>query len=173
METDFGADTGSKYVVRSLATLAFLRQADQSLRDELLAALEILQNGEATRATLQGSWAGAMGQPQFLPSAYAKYAVSFAGGQAPDIWQSIPDSLASIANFLKLAGWQRGLPWGAEVNVPAGFDYASLQQRLSGLDRARISRRRRECAARRGGSNSVPAGGRRRTRLSARRTIIG
>jgi lytic murein transglycosylase len=128
METDFGADTGSKYVIRSLATLAFLRAADQSLRDELLAALKILQSGEATRATLQGSWAGAMGQPQFLPSAYAKYAVSFAGGQAPDIWQSIPDSLASIANFLKLAGWQRGLPWGAEVNVPPGFDYASLRQ---------------------------------------------
>ena len=128
METDFGADTGSKYVIRSLATLAFLRQADGSLRDELLAALEILQKGEATRATLKGSWAGAMGQPQFVPSAYAKYAVSFAGRHAPDIWQSIPDSLASIGNFLKLAGWQRGLPWGAEVKVPAGFDYASLRQ---------------------------------------------
>jgi membrane-bound lytic murein transglycosylase B len=128
METDFGADRGSKYVVRSLTTLAFLHTADQSLRDELLAALEILQKGEATRAKLLGSWAGAMGHPQFMPSAYAKYAVSFTGGQAPDIWNSIPDSLASIANFLKLAGWRRGLPWGAEVNVPSGFDYASLQQ---------------------------------------------
>lgn len=128
METDFGADKGSKYVIRSLATLAFLRAADDSLRDEILAALDILQKGEATRATLLGSWAGAMGQPQFLPSAYAKYAVSFVGAHAPDIWQSIPDSLASIANFLKLSGWQRGLPWGTEVKVPAGFDYASLQQ---------------------------------------------
>ena len=128
METDFGADKGSKYVIRSLATLAFLRATDDSLRDEILAALDILQRGEATRATLLGSWAGAMGQPQFLPSAYAKYALSFAGSRAPDIWQSIPDSLASIANFLKLSGWQRGLPWGTEVKVPAGFDYASLQQ---------------------------------------------
>jgi membrane-bound lytic murein transglycosylase B len=128
METDFGADRGSKYVIRSLATLAFLRATDDSLRDEILAALDILQGGEATRATLLGSWAGAMGQPQFLPSAYAKYAVSFAGARAPDIWQSIPDSLASIANFLKLSGWQRGLPWGTEVKVPADFDYASLQQ---------------------------------------------
>ena len=128
METDFGADTGSKYVIRSLATLAFLRAADDGLRDEILAALDILQSGEATRAALLGSWAGAMGQPQFLPSAYAKYAASFAGTRAPDIWESIPDGLASIANFLRLSGWQRGLPWGREVMVPAGFDYASLQQ---------------------------------------------
>lgn len=128
METNFGADKGSKYVIRSLATLAFLRTDDASLRDEILAALDMLQKGEATRATLLGSWAGAMGHPQFLPSAYAKYALSFTGGHPPDIWQSIPDSLASIANFLKLAGWQRDLAWGFEVNVPAGFDYASLHQ---------------------------------------------
>ncbi|HWG04464.1 MAG TPA: lytic murein transglycosylase [Beijerinckiaceae bacterium] len=127
MESDFGTDKGSQYVVRSLATLALARPADPSLRDELLAALDILQKAAATRASLLGSWAGAMGNPQFLPSAYEKYALSFAGGRPPDIWNSVPDSLASIANFLKHFGWKRGLPWGVETIVPVGFDYATLK----------------------------------------------
>ena len=128
MESDFGTDKGAKYVLRSLATLALAKPSEPTYRDELVAALDILQKGAATRANLLGSWAGAMGHPQFLPSAYEKYAVSFAGDGSPDIWSSVPDSLASIANFLKLSGWKRGLPWGMEVKVPAGFDYASLKQ---------------------------------------------
>jgi lytic murein transglycosylase len=127
MESGFGADKGGKYVVRSLATLAFAEPNQPNFRDELLTALDILQKGAATRASLLGSWAGAMGNPQFLPSAYQKYAVSFSGKGTPDIWASVPDSLASIADFLKKFGWKRGLPWAMEVEVPAGFDYASLK----------------------------------------------
>jgi membrane-bound lytic murein transglycosylase B len=127
MESDFGTNKGAQYVVRSLATLALAKQGEPTFRDEIVAALDILQKGAATRASLLGSWAGAMGNPQFLPSAYEKYAVSFAGGKPPDIWNSVPDSLASIANFLKHFGWVRGLPWGVDVIVPAAFDYATLK----------------------------------------------
>jgi hypothetical protein len=78
------------------------------------------------RGRLKGSWAGAMGHPQFLPSAYLKYAVSMRGGP-PDIWASIPDALASIGNFLRGEGWKRGLAWGCEVLVPASYDWTSLK----------------------------------------------
>ena len=81
-----------------------------------------------SRSLMKGSWAGAMGGPQFLPSAYLKHAVSFGGHGAPDIWANPLDSLASIANFLAKSGWQRGLPWGIEVKLPDNFAFASLHQ---------------------------------------------
>lgn len=127
METDFGRDMGNRDVVRSLATLAFARPQTPTFRDEFVAALVMLEKGFVTRERLKGSWAGAMGNPQFLPSAYLKYAVSFAGSRAPDIWTSVPDSLASIGNFLRASGWVTHRPWGGEVKVPAGFDYRALR----------------------------------------------
>lgn len=120
IETDFGRDFGKTDVLRSLLTQAYLSPADPRWRKEAVAALLMIEKGLATRQELKGSWAGAMGHPQFLPSAYLKYAVSFHGGsKAPDIWGSVPDSLASIAHFLQQEGWRAGEPWGVEVNLPA------------------------------------------------------
>jgi lytic murein transglycosylase len=126
MESGFSAPANPYYVVRSLATLAASEPPGSNFSDELVAALLMLQNG-VPQSALQGSWAGAMGYPQFLPSTYLKYAVSFETREREaDIWKSIPDSLASIANFLKLSGWVAGLAWGYEVTVPKNFDFRSL-----------------------------------------------
>jgi membrane-bound lytic murein transglycosylase B len=127
MESDFGRSQGKRDIFRSLATQAFTSPDRPLFRDEFIEALLILQTGQVSRARLTGSWAGAMGDPQFLPSAYRKYAVSAAnGGQAPDIWSSPPDVLASIANFLKLSGWRPNQPWAKEVLLPDGFAVPSL-----------------------------------------------
>lgn len=125
METDFGRAAGDKDALRSLASLAFSRADGERFADEVIAAMAMLERG-IPRAKLQGSWAGAMGHPQFLPSAYLKYAVSPGGAKTPDIWSSIPDAHASIANFIRAEGWRPGIPWGCEVVIPAGFDWLSL-----------------------------------------------
>jgi membrane-bound lytic murein transglycosylase B len=122
MESDFGASAGTFSTVRSLATLAQAGHRGDLFRDEVVAALEILEHHDVGPEGLKGSWAGAMGQTQFLPSVYLRAAVDFDGDGRRDIWASVPDALASIANFLKQAGWQPGLPWGVEVRLPAGFD---------------------------------------------------
>lgn len=126
MESDFGRAMGDKDALRSLATLAFRQPERQLFRDELINTLLILAKGEVPRSRLKGSWAGAMGGPQFLPSAYLTHAVSYAGGASPDIWTNVPDILASIAAFLKDSGWKPGARWGFEVHVPRSFDYATL-----------------------------------------------
>lgn len=123
METNFGSFTGSHYVVRALATLAEARYRGDYFRNELLTALVILQEGHITPDRMEGSWAGAMGQTQFMPSSFMRYAVDFTGDGRRDIWTSVPDALASTANYLKQNGWQPGLPWGFEVKVPSGFRY--------------------------------------------------
>ncbi|TNC15839.1 lytic murein transglycosylase [Methylobacterium terricola] len=124
IESDFGASAGTLPVVRALATLAEARHRGELFRDELLAALEILEHHDVSPERMRGSWAGAMGQTQFLPSAYLRAAVDFDGDGQRDIWDSVPDALASIASFLHQAGWQRELPWGVAVALPAGFDLA-------------------------------------------------
>jgi lytic murein transglycosylase len=131
METDFGAAKGGKDIVRTLATLAYLRQDRELFRDEFIAALVILDKGTVPREKLKGSWAGAMGDPQFIPSAYLKYAASFDGTSFADIWDRPQDSLASIASFLHQSGWRANLPWGMEVKLPVGFDFATLHQGFS------------------------------------------
>ncbi|MCI0467905.1 MAG: lytic murein transglycosylase [Beijerinckiaceae bacterium] len=128
IESDYGKAKGGRDVIRSLATLAYLRQDRPVFRDELLSALVILEKGTIARAAMKGSWAGAMGGPQFLPSAFIKYAVSYSGRGPPDIWNNPLDSLASIANFLRQSGWQPGLVWGMEVILPEDFGFASLRQ---------------------------------------------
>lgn len=128
VESDYGRTQEGKDVIRSLATLAFKRQDRPIFLDELINALVILDKGEVSRAKLIGSWAGAMGGPQFLPSVYLNYAVSADQSGFPDIWGKPQDSLASIANFLRQSGWKPGLPWGTEVILPAGFDFASLHR---------------------------------------------
>ncbi|ACL56180.1 lytic murein transglycosylase [Methylobacterium nodulans] len=124
MESDFGTGTGTVSTVRALATLAQAGHRSDLFRDELLAALEILEHHDVGPEGLRGSWAGAMGQTQFLPSVYLRTAVDFDGDGRRDIWTSAPDALASIASFLRQAGWQPGLPWGVAVRLPDGFDLA-------------------------------------------------
>jgi lytic murein transglycosylase len=126
IETDYGKASGRKDIIRSLATLAFTRSDRAIFRDELIAALVMLETGVA-REKLRGSWAGAMGGPQFLPSAYLRYAVAYDGSGLADLWGKPQDVLASIANFLRASGWKPGLRWGLEVALPGGFDYAFLR----------------------------------------------
>lgn len=127
METGFGANTGNLSVVRSLATLAFVRYRGDFFRGELVTALRLLEEGAVEPGTLRGSWAGAMGQTQFMPSSYAKFSADGDGDGRRDIWGSVPDALASTANFLRQHGWQPGLPWGVEVELPEGFDFQNLR----------------------------------------------
>jgi len=123
IESSFGDAQDRWDVFRSLATLAHARFQHPLFRNELLSALTMMQDDRIPRGRFVGSWAGAMGQAQFLPSSYLKYAVDFDGDGTADIWHSVPDALASIANYLQKFGWQPGLPWGFEVVLPPGFDY--------------------------------------------------
>jgi membrane-bound lytic murein transglycosylase B len=123
LETGYGSFSGGKDVIRSLATLAHARYRDDFFRNELLAALEILEQEHITREKMRGSWAGAMGQAQFIPTSFLKFAVDFSGDGRRDIWNNVPDVLGSIGNYLRQNGWTPGLPWGYEVTIPREFDY--------------------------------------------------
>lgn len=123
MESNFGSYTGNKSVIRSLATLAHEGRRPQFAHEQLLAALRILQQGDISARHMLGSWAGAMGQTQFIPTTYLQHAVDFDGDGRRDIWGSPADALASTANYLRASGWQSGQSWGREVQLPAGFDY--------------------------------------------------
>jgi lytic murein transglycosylase len=140
IESSFGEGEQRWDVFRSIATLAQAGFQQPLFRDELFAALKILQDGRIARREFVGSWAGAMGQPQVLPSSYLKYAVDFDGDGKADIWRSVPDVLASIANYLQKSGWQPHLPWGFEVVVPPGFDYRISRGTFAEWARRGISR---------------------------------
>jgi len=124
MESAFGKIQGDFDVVRSMASLAADGRRRSWAEGELIAALKIIASGEDTRAQLKGSWAGAMGQTQFLPSNYLSTAVDWDGDGRRDIWGSDADSLASAANLLAKGGWKRGAGWAEEVILPAAFDYS-------------------------------------------------
>ena len=128
MESAYGAildnDNVVKPTIRSLATLAYMGGSRQDYgRTQLIAALRILQRGDVTLANMTGSWAGAMGHTQFIPTSYEQYAVDWDGDGRRNVWTSIPDALASTANYLNRAGWEEGKTWGYEVRLPADFDY--------------------------------------------------
>ncbi len=125
IETSFGASTGSRSVIRSLATLAIAdSRRPHYWRKELLTALVILQRGDITPDRMTGSWAGAMGHTQFMPASFMAHAVDFDNDGRRNIWTSIPDALASTANYLKHAGWVAGESWGYEAVPPRDFDFA-------------------------------------------------
>ncbi len=124
MESNYGSNIGSHNVIRSLATLAYDGRRQVFWRTQLLAALQILQAGDGPQQGLIGSWAGAMGQTQFMPTTFNQHAVDFDGDGHRDLWRSAPDALASAAHYLQASGWQNGQPWGFEVSLPQGFDYA-------------------------------------------------
>ena len=124
VESDYGRVTGKRPLRVSLATLACEGRRQAFFRGEFLALLSLLHSGDLVDPALTGSWAGAFGQTQFMPSTYARIAVDGDGDGRRDLVASIPDALASTANYLKRAGWRSGQPWGYEVKLPAGFDVA-------------------------------------------------
>lgn len=131
METSYGAalvrEGALRSVARSLATLAYKdKKRRKFARSQLVAAMKIVQNGDVSAANLRGSWAGAMGHTQFIPTSYLTWAVDIDGDGRRNIWESVPDALASAANLLKKNGWRSGKTWGYEVKVPAGFNPASV-----------------------------------------------
>ncbi len=128
-ETNYGSYTGNFDTVRSLASLAYEGRRRPLFEGELIAALRMIDRG-VSRTQLTGSWAGAMGNPQFLPSVYLRLAKDGDGDGRADIWNSAADTLASIGNYFVQAGWRRGQPWGVAVNVPAGFDRGEIRNRL-------------------------------------------
>ncbi len=124
LETGYGRDGSGRFgIIRSLATLAYDCRRSEFFRKELLAALKIVQRGDLTAAQLRGGWAGEIGQVQFLSSSYFKYAVDFDGDGRRDLVRSVPDMLASTANFLRAYGWQRGQGWH-----PGTGNYAVLHE---------------------------------------------
>jgi lytic murein transglycosylase len=130
MESNYGSNFGDIPTIDALATLGFEGRREAWARSQLLAALQILQNGDITRAQMIGSWAGAMGQTQFLPANFLAYAVDADGDGRRDLWDSTADVMASTANFLARSGWQTGQPWGVEVRLPPGFDYARADEQV-------------------------------------------
>lgn len=131
-ESGFGTARIPYDAFEVLGTKAFLARRKEMFRKEVLAALVMLQGGKVTRDDMKSSWAGALGQPQFMPSNFLKHAVDMDGDGHIDIWNSVPDTLGSIGNYLAHYGWQKGRDWGFEVSVPANLSCA-----LEGLDRGK------------------------------------
>lgn len=132
VESFFGTYTGGFHVVPALATLAWEGRRAAFFRSELLEALRILDQGHIAPEAMTGSWAGAMGQFQFMPSTFRRFAVDHDGDGRKDIWSNRGDAIASAANYLNKAGWKRGMGWGQQVRLPRGFNHA-----LAGLDTRR------------------------------------
>jgi membrane-bound lytic murein transglycosylase B len=130
IESNYGSHYGDIPTIDALATLGFEGRREDWARGQLLAALKIIASGDIPRAQMIGSWAGAMGQTQFLPTVFLGYAVDADGDGRRDIWGSMADVTASTANFLRGSGWQPGQPWGVEVRLPAGFDAGRADEAL-------------------------------------------
>ncbi|MCW5731475.1 MAG: lytic murein transglycosylase [Alphaproteobacteria bacterium] len=129
IETDYGRITGNFKIVGALATLAYDGRRAAFFRKELIDALKILDRGDIAPDQMLGSWAGAMGQSQFMPSSYLAYAVDFDGDGRRDIWSSRPDVFGSIANYLAKVGWRGSENWGVRVVPPPNFDAVSFDQK--------------------------------------------
>ena len=121
VESNFGAQMGKRPLVQSLSTLACFGERAGYFRGELMATLKIIDHGDIAADHMNGSWAGAFGQTQFMPSTYQRLAVDLDGDGRRDIVDSVPDALGSTANFLAKAGWRTGAPWGFEVKLPSGY----------------------------------------------------
>lgn len=122
METSYGSYMGNFPVIKSLATLAYDSNRKEFFRKELFLALHILNDGHVDLQDFKGEWAGASGQPQFLPSSWVKYSVDYDGDGRRDIWRSKPDVFASIANYMQINGWHANEPWAVMVKLPSNFD---------------------------------------------------
>lgn len=137
LESAYGTFRGTDHVLSSLATLAYDARRSAFFEGELLGVLNILQDGDTTPEEMTGSWAGAMGHTQFMPSSYLAHAVDFTGDGKRDIWGDDPaDALASTAAYLKHFGWTAGQPWGVEVSLPDDFDYMQASRDITMLPSA-------------------------------------
>jgi membrane-bound lytic murein transglycosylase B len=135
METNFGGFMGGENTIHALATLTEGGYRPEFFREELLTALRIVSDGHVSAGNMTGSWAGAMGHTQFMPSSFMRYAVDYNGDGRKDIWNSVQDALGSTANYLNSFGWRPGETWGYEIRLPAGFNFAAARQ----LERAPLS----------------------------------
>lgn len=165
MESNFGGNRGRMQIIPSLATLAYDGRRGEMFSNQLIAALKIIQAGDTAPENMLGSWAGAMGHTQFMPTSYLEYAVDFNGDGRRDIWSDDPtDSLASTAAYLARNGWQRGQAWGAEVQLPSNFNMNLIGKntRRSSGDWSAQGVRRIGGGALPGGNGSIimPAGAR-------------
>jgi membrane-bound lytic murein transglycosylase B len=151
IETSYGAWTGNTPVIGALATLAHEGRRADFFRRELLQALHILDDGNVAVEDMNGSWAGAMGQSQFMPSSYARNAIDYDGDGRRDIWGSLPDVFASIANYLANAGWDDRRTWGREVGLPPVLDAG-----LAGLEVRRPLPAWRDLGVRRADGGALP-----------------
>ena len=161
MESNFGSNRGKMQIIPSLATLAFDGRRSAMFQDQLIAALKIIQAGDTDPQHMLGSWAGAMGHTQFMPTSYLSYAVDFTGDGRRDIWSDDPtDSLASTAAYLARNGWVRGQAWGTEVELPQGFSAVGKGTRRSSAQWAAAGVQRKGGGSLPNGSGSIirPAG---------------
>jgi lytic murein transglycosylase len=133
VESKFGQNMGQRPLVQSLSTLACYGERANYFRSELMAALKIIDRGDVPADKLNGSWAGAFGQTQFMPSTFLRLAVDFEGDGRRDIVDSAPDALASTANYLRKSGWRSGLSWGFEVKLPAGYSGPSGRKAMQSM----------------------------------------
>ena len=150
IESNYGKHTGSYPVIQSLVTLALDHRRAEYFRRELIEALHVLDEGQVPLRFFKGSWAGALGQCQFMPSSFRNYAVNADGGRL-DIWTSVPDVLASTANYLARAGWKDDQTWGRPVKLPENFNYS-----LAGLDRRLPLSHWQSLGVRRSNGNALP-----------------
>ncbi len=130
IESNFGANRGDRDVIRSTGTLACIGRRQEFFRAEFLAAVEIVARGDIQRERFKGSWAGAFGQTQFMPTTFKRLAVDFNGDGRRDLVDTVPDALASTANNLSKNGWQRGISWGYEVKLPRNFNFAQASRNV-------------------------------------------
>ena len=131
LESAYGSFRGNTPLIEALATLAYDGRRGRFFESQLIAALKIIQSGDVAPRKMTGSWAGAMGHTQFIPTSYLAYAVDFRGDGKRDIWSDDPtDALASTAAYLRNFGWRKGQPWGVEVRLPDGFDYRLTGERV-------------------------------------------
>ena len=151
IESNYGRHTGTFPVIQALVTLAYDDRRGSYFRKELLTALQILDAGHVTLPRMQGSWAGAMGPFQFMPSSFQHYAVDADGDGRINIWDSVPDALASAANYLAAAGWRNDETWGREVRLPENFDAS-----LAGLENRLPLARWQELGVRRANGRALP-----------------
>jgi membrane-bound lytic murein transglycosylase B len=135
METNFGGFMGGENTIHALATLTEGGYRPDFFREELLTALRIVSDGHVSAGNMTGSWAGAMGHTQFMPSSFMRYAIDYNGDGRKDIWNSVQDALGSTANYLHSFGWRPGETWGYEIKLPSGFNFAAARQ----LERAPLS----------------------------------
>jgi peptidoglycan lytic transglycosylase B len=132
LESAYGTFRGKTRIVGAMASLAYDGRRGAFFEEQLIAALNILQSGDTTLANMTGSWAGAMGHTQFMPTSFQQFAVDFNGDGRRDIWSDDPgDALASTAAYLAAHGWVKGQPWGVEVTLPEGFDYLLANRKIT------------------------------------------